>query len=77
MAMLICEDAWHAIMPTIAAVKGARMLIVPSASPGRGLAGARRTRERQALARDAAARGDEHGVFVLYAGLTGFEGGKG
>ena len=37
--MLICEDAWHAIVPTFAAVKGARLLIVPSASPGRGIEG--------------------------------------
>jgi N-carbamoylputrescine amidase len=39
MAILICEDAWHAIVPTLAAVKGARVLIVPSASPGRGIDG--------------------------------------
>ena len=38
-AILICEDAWHSIMPTIAALKGARLIIIPSASPGRGLAG--------------------------------------
>ncbi len=25
-ALLICEDAWHAIMPTLAAIKGARVL---------------------------------------------------
>ena len=77
MALLICEDAWHTIVPTIAAVKGARILIVPSASPGRGIDGEgeltsvtrwRRTLEATAL---------EHGVFVIYAGLTGFEGGKG
>jgi predicted amidohydrolase len=77
MAMLVCEDAWHAIVPTIAAVKGARILIVPSASPGRGIDGdgelSSITQWRQTL-RSAAI---EHGVFVLYAGLTGFEGGKG
>src|SRR5579863_3436405 len=39
MAILICEDAWHAIVPTIAAVKGARVLLIPSASPGRGIEG--------------------------------------
>ncbi|HEY5340847.1 MAG TPA: nitrilase-related carbon-nitrogen hydrolase, partial [Candidatus Aquilonibacter sp.] len=39
MAMLICEDVWHAIVPTIAAIKGARVLIVPSAAPGRGIEG--------------------------------------
>ena len=75
-AMLICEDIWHALMPTIAAVKGARIIIVPSAAPGRGieeeeLASIIRWREiLQATA-------GEHGVYVVYAGLAGFEGGKG
>jgi N-carbamoylputrescine amidase len=76
-SILICEDAWHAIVPTIAAVKGARMLIVPSASPGRGIEGEGElssvTQWRQILISAAI----EHGVFVVYAGLTGFEGGKG
>jgi predicted amidohydrolase len=75
-AILICEDAWHSIMPTVAALKGARLLIVPSASPGRGLTGAQLesvTRWRTLLG----AHASEHGVYVLYAGLTGFEGGKG
>jgi len=77
-AMLICEDVWHAIMPTIAAIKGAQVLIVPSAAPGRGIDGDENeltsiTRWREIL-RGAAA---EHGVYVLYTGLTGFEGGKG
>jgi predicted amidohydrolase len=76
-ALLICEDMWHAIMPTIAAVKGARVLIVPSAAPGRGIEGEREltsvTRWREILHAAAA----EHGIYVVYAGLTGFEGGKG
>lgn len=79
MALLVCEDACHAIVPTVAAIKGARVLIVPSASPGRGienegeneLGSVARWRE---MLRVAAL---EHGVFVVYAGLTGFEGGKG
>ena len=77
MALLICEDAWHAIVPTIAAVKGARVLIVPSASPGRGIEGdgeltsVRQWRQMLQLA------ASEHGIFIVYAGLTGFEGGKG
>ncbi|MEO6835385.1 MAG: nitrilase-related carbon-nitrogen hydrolase [Candidatus Tumulicola sp.] len=77
MSILICEDAWHAIVPTIAAVKGARVLLVPSASPGRGIEGEGEltsvTRWREMLISAAI----EHGVFVVYAGLTGFEGGKG
>ncbi len=77
MALLICEDAWHAIMPTLAAIKGARVLIVPSASPGRGFAKAGELESVgywRGVLRSYAA---EHGVFVLYAGLAGFEGGKG
>jgi N-carbamoylputrescine amidase len=77
-ALLVCEDAWHAIVPTLAAVKGARLLIVPSASPGRGIE--RGLGELESVARwreilQIAAM--EHGVYVIYAGLTGFEGGKG
>ncbi len=77
-AMLICEDVWHSIVPTIAALKDARILIVPSAAPGRGVDGTRDeltsvTRWRNILTSTAA----EHGVYLVYAGLTGFEGGKG
>ncbi len=36
-AMMICEDVWHSIMPTLAALDGAQLLIVPSATPARGL----------------------------------------
>jgi predicted amidohydrolase len=77
-AMLICEDIWHSIVPTIAALKDARILIVPSAAPGRGIEGTRDeltsvTHWRNILTSTAA----EHGVYIVYAGLTGFEGGKG
>jgi N-carbamoylputrescine amidase len=79
MALLVCEDACHAIVPAIAAIKGARILIVPSASPGRGVEDARE-RELESVVRwremlRVAAL--EHGIYIIYAGLTGFEGGKG
>jgi len=77
MALLLCEDACHAIAATLAAVKGARVLIVPSASPGRGIEAegelASITQWRDTLRLAAI----EHGIYVIYAGLTGFEGGKG
>ena len=77
MAMLICEDVWHALVPTIAAIKGARVLIIPSAAPGRGIEEDDElgsiARWREILHATAA----EHGVYILYAGLAGFEGGKG
>ncbi len=76
-AILICEDAWHSIMPTIAALKGARLIIVPSASPGRGLAGSGMLESVERWRATATLMASEHGVYVLYAGLTGFEGGKG
>lgn len=80
-AMLVCEDAWHSLMPTIAAVDGAHLIAVVSASPARGLVpdpvhpgqpGSLARWER--LAREIAG---EHGVFVAMSQLVGFEGGKG
>src|SRR5881296_1661982 len=38
-AILICEDAWHSLSGTIAALQGAQLVIVPSASPARSRAG--------------------------------------
>ena len=77
MAILVCEDAWHAIMPTIAAVKGARVLLVPSASPGRGLGAGGELESVLHWRNVLHSYAVEHGVFVIYAGLAGFEGGKG
>jgi len=77
MAILICEDAWHAIMPTLAAIKGARMLLIPSASPGRGLGGQSELESVEDWHDALRLHALEHGVFVVYAGLAGFEGGKG
>ncbi len=80
-AVLVCEDAWHALMPTIAAVDGAQFVAVVSASPARGLVpdpvhpgqpGSLARWER--LARDIAG---EHGIFLAMSQLVGFEGGKG
>ncbi len=77
-AMLICEDAWHTITGTVAALKGAQLVIVPSASPGRGVGPAGGELENVARWKAVLANiAGEHGVYVLYAGLTGFEGGKG
>lgn len=75
-AILICEDACHSVAVTIAALRGAQILYIPSASPGRGLEEAEPANVRmwRDIMRVAAA---EHGIFVAYAGLVGFEGGKG
>ena len=79
-AMLICEDAWHSLTGTVAALDGATTIFVVSASPARGLwprddegpvpANLKRW---ERLARDIA---EEQGVFVALVNLVGTEGGK-
>jgi NAD+ synthetase len=79
-AMLICEDAWHSLTGTVAALDGATTVFVLSASPARGVwkredegpipANLKRW---ERLARDIA---EEHGVFVALVNLVGTEGGK-
>lgn len=77
-ALLICEDAFHSISGTLAALDGATLVLVLSASPARGAAPgpgvpgnlARWDRLGSGIA-------DEHGVFVVVSQLVGFEGGKG
>lgn len=87
-AMLLCEDAWHSLTATLAALDGAQLIVVPSASPARGAGGAGLADEQpvdgvalpaSALRWERVVRGiaEEHGVFVAYASLVGFEGGKG
>jgi len=77
-ALLICEDAWHEVAARTATADGARLLVVPSASPARGAApgpGVPGNLARwERLARSIAA---EHGVVVVVSQLVGFEGGKG
>lgn len=76
MAILICEDVWHSIMPTLCALRGAQVLLVPSASPARGFSGPapeNHDRYRRMLR----AVSEEHGMFCVNAQLCGFEGGKG
>ncbi|MEX2156667.1 MAG: NAD+ synthase [Gemmatimonadales bacterium] len=80
-AILICEDAWHSLAATVAALEGAQLLIVPSASPARGT-GEEDDCERlpaSVIRWERIVRGiaEEHGVFVALANLVGFEGGKG
>lgn len=75
-AILICEDAWHNMSGLIAALDGAQIVFVVSASPARGASGERpmNVEHWEDLVRRIA---DEHGVFVAMAQLVGFEGGKG
>ena len=78
MGILICEDMWHSLPAGILAVGGARAILVPSASPVRGLGAESNGRPANLRHWDelgrAAAR--EHGVYVAVGQLTGSEGGK-
>jgi NAD+ synthase (glutamine-hydrolysing) len=79
-AMLVCEDAWHSLSGTLAALDGAQMIFLCSAAPARGLwprddaiPGPASIARWERLVRDIA---DEHGVYVALANLVGSEGGK-
>jgi NAD+ synthetase len=79
-AMLVCEDAWHSLAPTLAALDGAQVILVPSATPARGIApqaGMARPGNLDRWDRLAQGIAEEHGVFVAVVHLVGFEGGKG
>src|SRR5574341_1324343 len=79
-AILICEDAWHSLAGTIAALDGAQLIIVPSAPPARGLTtepGARVPASGVRWERIVRGLAEEHGVYVALCTLVGFEGGKG
>ncbi len=78
-AVIICEDAWHSVMPMLAALDGAQLLIVPSASPARGITPDGDDRRPSSLSRWERIAQDmagEHGMYVAVAQLVGFEGGK-
>jgi NAD+ synthetase len=79
-AVLVCEDAWHSLSGTIAALDGAQLIIVPSAPPARGawpktdeVPGPASVSRWERLTRDMA---DEHGVYVALTNLVGSEAGK-
>jgi NAD+ synthase (glutamine-hydrolysing) len=80
-AVLICEDAWHSLTPTVAAIQGAQMILVHSASPARGTQPLEETISRPANVsrweRISRYIAEEHGVWVATSQLVGFEGGKG
>ena len=79
-ALLVCEDVWHSLSGTVAALDGAQLIIVPTAPPARGawpkddgVPGPASVSRWERLARDMA---DEHGLFVALVNLVGSEGGK-
>lgn len=76
MGVLICEDVWHSILPSLCAVRGAQVILVPSASPARGFQG-ESVGNLERYGRMLRSVSDEHGVYCVNAQLCGFEGGKG
>ncbi len=77
-ALLVCEDAWHSIVPTIGALAGAQVILIPSASPARGIQPTDGGKPASALRWERLVQGiaEEHGVYVALSQLVGFEGGK-
>lgn len=75
-AILICEDVWHSILPTLCAVQGAQLILIPAASPARGFSG-ESIDNHDRYRRLFVAVAEEHGVYCASAQLCGFEGGKG
>lgn len=78
-AIAICEDAWHSFVPMLGALDGAQLIIVPSASPARGIQPDADPGRPSSLSRWERIIQDiagEHGVYVVLAQLVGFEGGK-
>ncbi len=79
-ALLVCEDAWHSLSGTIAALDNAQVIFVCCAAPARGttprddaVPGPGSVARWERLIRDIA---EEHGVFTVLANLVGQEGGK-
>lgn len=79
-ALLVCEDAWHSLSGTIAALDGAQLLFVCAAAPARGLwprigeaPGPASVQRWDRLIRDIS---EEHGIYTTLCNLVGSEGGK-
>lgn len=74
--ILICEDVWHSVLPTLTAIAGAQILLVPTASPARGFGGEQigNLDRYERLLRGIS---EEHGIYCVNTQLCGFEGGKG
>lgn len=91
-ALLVCEDAWHSITGTIAALEGAETIIVLAASPARGytpqgtqtLMGLTSANPAAVAGADSAAAwyrqatqlAAEHGCWVVTSHLVGVEAGR-
>jgi NAD+ synthase (glutamine-hydrolysing) len=75
LGMLICEDFWHASPPYILWQDGADMLLLTSASPGRGLNGGPKLESSAWVEHINGAYASLFTIFVAHANRTGFEDG--
>ncbi|MEJ2011253.1 MAG: nitrilase-related carbon-nitrogen hydrolase [Anaerolineales bacterium] len=73
--MLICEDFWHASPPYLLWLDGAELLIMISASPGRGLSHADRLESAHWVERINQAYASLFTIFVAHTNRVGFEDG--
>jgi len=75
MAILICEDFWHASPPYLAWLDGADVLLLTSASPGRGLGMDERLDSSRFVETVNKSYAALFGSFVVHANRVGFEDG--
>jgi len=73
--MLICEDFWHASPPYLLWQDGADLLLLSSASPGRGLNGGPKLESSAWVEHINRAYASLFTIFVAHANRTGFEDG--
>jgi len=73
--MLICEDFWHASPPYLLWQDGADLLLLTSASPGRGLNGEPKLESSAWVEQINRAYASLFTIFVVNANRTGFEDG--
>ncbi|MBX6395357.1 MAG: hypothetical protein IRY98_06505 [Alicyclobacillaceae bacterium] len=74
MGVMICEDAWHPSVPYILVEDGATVLIIPSASPARPVAG-ERLGSQETWYRAIRMYAHLFGVYVLFVNRVGVEDG--
>ncbi len=75
MAILVCEDMWHPSAAYIAALDGAELFLVPSASPGRGTPHEGIFANAKAWELINRAYAQLFTVYVVYANRIGYEDG--
>jgi NAD+ synthase (glutamine-hydrolysing) len=73
--LLICEDFWHVSLPYLLWLDGADILLLSSASPGRGLAGEQKISSARWVEQINQAYASIFTNFVIHCNRTGFEDG--